>query len=211
MLGYRRFLTSSASWFVGVGRGLSDGFGAPDLRVVAGLRVNYENEVKKDHCVPPNPVDPPEPQPVPPTPTPEALTLVVPNTYFAFDQIEIKTEYRWLLADFAFNVLDYMEKNPDMKFTVSVEGHTDSIGSKKYNGDLGLRRAASVAIILVEDGGISEDTIELLSDGEDSPIASNKTREGRAKNRRVIIKIGVPEAKYQENEPNKDTYDQFQN
>jgi outer membrane protein OmpA-like peptidoglycan-associated protein len=212
MLGYRRFLTPDVSWFMGVGRGLSEGFGAPDWRGVVGLRIRYDNTKNDVVPVPPKPVPEPEPVPQPePEPEPEEpIKLVIPHTYFNFDKAEIRSEYRQLLLDFAESADKYMSKYPDVDFKVFVIGATDSIGSKKYNYRLGDRRAQSVALVLAE-GGISPKTIIVLSDGEDTPIASNKTKEGRAKNRTVLIWVSnsAEVVKWRKNEPTPETYDNF--
>ena len=67
-------------------------------------------------------------------------------------------------------------------------GHTDSIGSDKYNNRLSQRRADSVKAYLVSKG-IEPNRIYTEGKGEKQPIADNKTREGRAKNRRVEIEV----------------------
>jgi outer membrane protein OmpA-like peptidoglycan-associated protein len=71
---------------------------------------------------------------------------------------------------------------------IRVEGHTDSRGSEQYNMDLSGRRAATVQNMFVQ-RGLYRERIEAISFGEGSPIASNDTVEGRARNRRVEIKV----------------------
>jgi len=71
---------------------------------------------------------------------------------------------------------------------VRVEGHTDSTGSESYNMDLSRRRADSVKNIVIQQG-VSSSRIETVAFGESAPVASNDTEYGRAKNRRVEIKI----------------------
>ncbi|MDF0601781.1 OmpA family protein [Psychromarinibacter sp. C21-152] len=72
--------------------------------------------------------------------------------------------------------------------TVQVVGHTDNTGSASYNQDLSVRRANSVASVLIG-AGVPSRRIQAYGQGEDAPIASNLTAEGRAKNRRVDITI----------------------
>ncbi len=71
---------------------------------------------------------------------------------------------------------------------ISITGHTDSRGSEAYNQALSERRAASVKSYLVSKG-INSSVISTNGAGESSPVASNKTAEGRQKNRHVVIMI----------------------
>ena len=67
-------------------------------------------------------------------------------------------------------------------------GHTDSVGSDAYNQKLSVRRAESVKAYLVSKG-IEANRIYTEGKGEMQPVADNKTREGRAKNRRVEVEV----------------------
>jgi outer membrane protein OmpA-like peptidoglycan-associated protein len=71
---------------------------------------------------------------------------------------------------------------------IRVEGHTDSVGSEKYNMDLSFRRANSVRDLLVQ-RGVDFSRIQTAGFGETSPIATNATEAGRQINRRVEIKV----------------------
>ncbi|MEQ1544569.1 OmpA family protein [Methyloglobulus sp.] len=79
---------------------------------------------------------------------------------------------------------DFLIKYPQTK--VSVEGHTDSVGSNSYNQDLSDRRAYSVRSALT-DMGISNDRVATHGYGEEFPVASNNNAESRQLNRRVEI------------------------
>ena len=72
---------------------------------------------------------------------------------------------------------------------VEIEGHTDNVGDAKYNNSLGLQRAESVKRYLYEKHQVPLHKINVISYGEEKPIAPNKTRDGRAQNRRVVIKV----------------------
>ena len=72
---------------------------------------------------------------------------------------------------------------------VEIEGHTDNIGDKTYNEKLGLARAEAVKRYLYEKHQIPLHKINVISYGEDKPVAPNNTRDGRAQNRRVVIKV----------------------
>ena len=75
-----------------------------------------------------------------------------------------------------------MGENPS--YRVVLSGHTDSVGTEAYNQKLSEKRANAVAKAL-EELGVSADKITSIGYGELKPIASNKTKEGRAENRRV--------------------------
>ncbi len=79
-----------------------------------------------------------------------------------------------------------MKQNPDTRW--QIIGNTDAVGSESYNMKLSRERAQSVINYLVEHG-IDRDRFELIANGENNPVASNKTPEGRAMNRRVEIKL----------------------
>jgi outer membrane protein OmpA-like peptidoglycan-associated protein len=72
---------------------------------------------------------------------------------------------------------------------VEIEGHTDSTGDKKMNEVLGLQRAEAVKRYLYEKHQIPLHKINVISYGEEKPVAPNNTRDGRAQNRRVVIKV----------------------
>ena len=72
---------------------------------------------------------------------------------------------------------------------VEIEGHTDSTGDKMMNEKLGLARAEAVKRYLYEQHQIPLHKINVISYGEDKPVAPNNTRDGRAQNRRVVIKV----------------------
>jgi outer membrane protein OmpA-like peptidoglycan-associated protein len=84
------------------------------------------------------------------------------------------------------NVVELLKAYPKNK--ILVEGHTDSVGSDEYNLKLSKLRAEEVKKFLVENG-IEEERIESKGYGKSKPIASNKTQQGRALNRRVEILI----------------------
>ncbi|HZB25034.1 MAG TPA: OmpA family protein [Vicinamibacterales bacterium] len=72
---------------------------------------------------------------------------------------------------------------------IEIEGHTDSAGPATVNYQLGLERAENVKRYLYEQHQVPLHKINVISYGEDKPIAPNKTRDGRAQNRRVVIKV----------------------
>jgi len=72
-----------------------------------------------------------------------------------------------------------------------IAGYTDSIGSKEYNEKLGLERAEAVKKYLYEQHQIPLFKMNVISYGEDNPVAENNTKAGRAQNRRVVIRVLV--------------------
>jgi peptidoglycan-associated lipoprotein len=71
---------------------------------------------------------------------------------------------------------------------LEVQGHTDATGSKEYNMRLGEERAEAVRLFLNQQG-VALNRVSTISYGETAPVASNKTRDGRAQNRRVVIVV----------------------
>lgn len=109
----------------------------------------------------------------------ENLTINLVVEEFDFDSAVLKPEMKTYLDDFAGKV----KASPGHE-AVTVIGHTDSTGPEAYNMGLSERRAKSAAAYL-ESLGI--DSIKTKGSGESQPIADNKTREGRAQNRRIEI------------------------
>ena len=72
---------------------------------------------------------------------------------------------------------------------LEIEGHTDSVGAENENMVLGKLRASAVRNYLNEKGGIPLHAMNTISLGESRPVADNSSKEGRAENRRVVIKV----------------------
>lgn len=70
-----------------------------------------------------------------------------------------------------------------------IEGHTDSVGNPRYNERLGLQRAEAVKRYLYEQHQVPLHKMNVISFGEEKPVGDNKTRDGRAENRRVVIRM----------------------
>ncbi|MBF8300910.1 MAG: oprF, partial [Acidobacteria bacterium] len=72
---------------------------------------------------------------------------------------------------------------------IELEGHTDNVGTVEGNERLGLDRAESVKRYLYEQHRVPLHKINVISYGEEKPVAPNNTRDGRAQNRRVVVKV----------------------
>jgi outer membrane protein OmpA-like peptidoglycan-associated protein len=72
---------------------------------------------------------------------------------------------------------------------IEVEGHTDNVGGKELNYELGLERAEAVKKYLYTQHQIPLHKINVISYGEEKPVAPNNTKAGRAQNRRVVVKV----------------------
>ena len=152
---------------------------------------------KPKAMVQPDPVYPtpevnPEPAPAAapaPAPAPAAAAAAVSSkvtyaadAFFDFDKSVIKPEGKAKLDDLVGKV-----KAINLEVIIAV-GHTDSVGSDAYNQKLSLRRSQAVKAYLVSKG-IDKTRIYTEGKGEKQPVADNKTKEGRAKNRRVEIEV----------------------
>lgn len=126
---------------------------------------------------------PPPPPPAPPTY--EKFTLAA-EALFDHDKSVVKQA-----GKDALHALDNKIKSKGATVVdIDVIGHTDSDGSEEYNQALSIRRANAVKDFMVSEG-IDASIIDVSGKGELSPIADNRTREGRALNRRVEIHVGV--------------------
>ena len=97
-----------------------------------------------------------------------------------------------VLPDEAKQKLDQMvaqlKQDPKAIF-LEIEGHTDNVGSTVTNEKIGLERAEAVKKYLYDQYQIPLHKMNVISYGEDKPVAPNKTKAGRAQNRRVVIKV----------------------
>jgi OOP family OmpA-OmpF porin len=133
----------------------------------------------------------PAPKPVPPvaapTPAPKPKPVAEKVTYaadvfFDFDKAVIKPDGKSKLDDLSSKM-----RGINLEVVIAI-GHADSIGSDAYNQKLSVRRAEAVKAYLVSKG-TEANRIYTEGKGEKQPVASNKTAEGRAKNRRSEIEV----------------------
>ena len=85
-------------------------------------------------------------------------------------------------------MVQHLKTDPKNVF-IEIEGHTDNVGEKVVNEKIGLERAEAVERYLYEQYQIPLHKMNIISYGEEKPVAPNKTKEGRAQNRRVVIKV----------------------
>jgi len=130
----------------------------------------------------PAPAPAPTPAPKPaPTPVAQKVTLAA-DVLFDFDKSVIKPDGKNKLDDLSQKI-----RAINLEVVIAI-GHADWIGSDAYNQKLSVRRAESVKAYLVSKG-VEPNRIYTEGKGEKQPVASNKTTEGRAKNRRVEIEV----------------------
>ncbi|WP_111876061.1 outer membrane protein OmpA [Paracidovorax anthurii] len=129
----------------------------------------------------PAPAAAPAPAPAP-APAVASKVTYAADAFFDFDKSVLKPEGKAKLDDLVSKV-----KNVNLEVIIAV-GHTDSIGSDAYNQKLSVRRAEAVKAYLVSKG-IEKNRVYTEGKGEKQPVADNKTKEGRAKNRRVEIEV----------------------
>jgi len=103
---------------------------------------------------------------------------------FKSDKYELDNDAKAALDDFAGKV-----KALNEQYFIEIQGHTDDTGSSKYNEDLGQRRADSVRRYLSRQHGLQLSRMSTISYGDTLPVESNKTKKGRALNRRVVIVV----------------------
>jgi len=109
--------------------------------------------------------------------------VVETAVHFGFNKDNLTKEAREAIDQLATSVAT------TKGYIITVEGATDSVGSAEYNYDLSQRRANAVIQYLAAEKSVPAYKIYLIGLGKDKPVETNKTREGRAKNRRVDIHL----------------------
>ncbi len=103
---------------------------------------------------------------------------------FGFDKADLSAEAKAALDEFAGGL-----KLENANVFVEIQGHTDSVGSEAYNLGLGERRGEAVRRYLNLQHGLALHRMSVISYGESVPAADNATRDGRARNRRVVLVV----------------------
>ena len=112
----------------------------------------------------------------------DIIVLDTNKLKFDFNSVTIKEEYTPILE----KLKNYIEAKNEK---ISIIGYTDSKGTKEYNKELSLRRAESLEEKLIDLGLSPDKIIETKGNGDNNPIASNDTEEGRAINRRIEVQF----------------------
>ena len=105
------------------------------------------------------------------------------SVHFGFNKDNLTKEAKQAIDELATSIAN------TKGYIITVEGGTDSVGGADYNYDLSQRRADAVIQYLASEKSVPAYKIYLIGLGKDKPVESNKTREGRAKNRRVEIRL----------------------
>ena len=112
------------------------------------------------------------------------VTLSEDQGNFKFGRTDLPDEAKARLDE----IVGQLKSDPKGIF-IEIEGHTDNVGSKTLNERLGMERAEGVKKYLYEQHQVPLHKINVISYGEDKPVAPNNNREGRAQNRRVVVRI----------------------
>jgi len=112
------------------------------------------------------------------------VTLSEDQGNFKFGKTDLPDEAKMRLDE----MVSQLKANPNNIF-IEIEGHTDNVGSKDLNEKIGLERAQAVERYLYEQHQIPLHKMNVISYGEEKPVAPNNTRQGRAQNRRVVVKV----------------------
>lgn len=112
------------------------------------------------------------------------VTLSEDQGNFRFGRADLPDEAKTRLDQ----VISQLKADPKGVF-IEIEGHTDNVGPQEVNERIGLERAEAVKRYLYESHQIPLHKMNVISYGEEKPVAPNKTRDGRAQNRRVVIRV----------------------
>src|SRR5438067_1095102 len=103
---------------------------------------------------------------------------------FKIGKYDLDKKAQAALDEFAGKV-----KGLNEQYFIEIQGHTDNVGGKRYNEDLGERRAESVRRYLSKGQQLPLNRMSTISYGDTAPVASNKNKKGRAENRRVMLVV----------------------
>jgi len=113
------------------------------------------------------------------------VTLSEDQGNFRFGKTELPDEAKARIDQ----VVSQLKGESGKDLYIEVEGHTDNVGDKELNYQLGLERAEAVKRYLYAQHQIPLHKINVISYGEEKPVAPNNTKDGRAMNRRVVMRV----------------------
>ena len=113
------------------------------------------------------------------------VTLSEDQGNFKFNKSELPDEAKARID----SVVGQLKGQQGKDVYIEIEGHTDNVGGKETNYDIGMKRAEAVKEYLYTQHQIPLHKINVISYGEDKPVAPNNTRAGRAQNRRVVVRV----------------------
>jgi outer membrane protein OmpA-like peptidoglycan-associated protein len=184
LLGAKKTFAERWDVHAGIGREVYHGLATPDFRIYAGLNLRIGPLMSRANAQEPAIVSQPLPMdPAPVEPPDEVITLYSLNFDTGKTALTKASEKR--LRD---NVANIQKKAGDLRRIV-VEGHTDNVGTDAHNMTLSQGRAEAVLALLKQGMHLSDGQTSAVGRGESQPIASNDSAAGRAKNRRVELKI----------------------
>jgi outer membrane protein OmpA-like peptidoglycan-associated protein len=183
LLGAKHDFSTNLAGHAGMGSELGAGRSSPDWRIYTGI--NYTLGPKPKKTVIPAKVTPPSK----PLAAPKAKEkIVIHDVLFEYDSADLVVgQGNETLSKLA----SYLNQKPVFQKLI-IDGHTDSIGSDRYNQNLSQRRASTIKNWLVSRYGISPNKISIRGMGESRPIADNGNFQGRQLNRRVEFTIFRP-------------------
>ncbi len=190
LLGLKTDITASLAFHIGGGTELVHGASSPDWRVYTGLNWVIGPLFKKPRDVMVrvraqpltalNQIEQSDPYAGAPQVT---ESFIARDVLFEFNSDQLRPA----AAETLQNLVNYLAKPPGFK-TLTIEGHTDSIGSATYNVELSQRRANRVRQEVVK-MGMAAEKVRAIGYGAARPIANNGNYQGRAMNRRVEFKV----------------------
>jgi outer membrane protein OmpA-like peptidoglycan-associated protein len=113
------------------------------------------------------------------------VTLSEDQGNFKFNQTVLPDEAKARLDQ----VVNQLKSDTKSNIFIEIEGHTDNVGPSTVNHEVGLERAEAVKRYLYEQHQIPLHKMNVISYGEEKPVSPNNTRDGRAQNRRVVVKV----------------------
>jgi len=190
----------SIMWEAGIGKGLSSGYGTPEIRGFFNVHLLRKNDIATPvyRIDPPEPIDPKPDLPPPKDPDPpeeptfekEELAKVQDDQIYIRDAIQFKVGTDQILP-FSLETLNFVAKiiNEDIKIGhLVIEGHASEEGEFTYNYNLSNLRARAIYRALV-DGGVHPDRMSYRGFGEALPKVAGSDEASLAKNRRVEFHI----------------------